>query len=319
VLGVVAGTAAIGLTRPRLEQPPDMVLMPAAASYTVGNFDAAKCWLQADASWKLSKQHLMPWFKELAKQSGQPLSDVEDVAYSQMNGTAQQLARLTPRTVAIRAFYIDRCEVSNADYARYLIQNQSALAPATWEGRSAPAGQEKQPVRGISYEEAQAYTKSRNRRLPTYVEWQYAAAAGKQQFWPWGNEVVRDKANTLIYWEASKNPELLPVDDPGDRNELGLFHFGGNVAEWARGPENSSVACGGHFQSDILQAMTFSRQEVPPTTRDPLVGFRCAKDYQTPQEVAMGVLWLIIVGVVLIAAGIVLLFMARKRGDSLSG
>src|SRR5438045_3405038 len=75
-------------------------------------------------------------------------------------------------TEQAEAFYIDRYEVTNAQYSRSVLAT-GARAPGGWKGQPLyPAGEEDYPVVGINQAEAEAYCQWLGKRLPTEEEWE---------------------------------------------------------------------------------------------------------------------------------------------------
>ncbi len=123
------------------------------------------------------------------------------------------------RTVRVRAFAIDRYEVTNAQYRRFL-EAVKAQGDQTWRHPDQPAGKDhtprywreynpllrnasyralaqygapdlftadNKPVVGVDWFDAYAYARWAGKRLPTEVEWELAARGTDGRLWPWGN------------------------------------------------------------------------------------------------------------------------------------
>ena len=142
--------------------------------------------------------------------------------------------------VFINAFYIDKYEVTNAQYKQFVDANpqwqkdriDKALHKggylALWNGNEYPSGKANYPVVYVSWYAAMAYAQWAGKRLPTEAEWEYAARGGLSgQKYPWGNELDRSKAN----YYNSNDSNMTPVGTYPP-NGYGLYDMVGSVWEW---------------------------------------------------------------------------------------
>ena len=139
--------------------------------------------------------------------------------------------------VAIESgFWIDVAEVSNSSYRRFVLSRpewqkgavRPELADANylkgWDGNTVPPGTERQPVVSISWHAARAYASWAGKRLPSEVEWEYAARAGTATAYWWGDAFDERKIRAAT--ESSDDPEKRRT------NSWGLVDLTGGVWEW---------------------------------------------------------------------------------------
>ena len=127
--------------------------------------------------------------------------------------------------VATDAYLIDKYEVSNAKYEKFL-KATGHPAPAYWDDPR--LNKSEQPVVGVNYLDATTYCKWEGKRLPTEAEWERAARGPQGKKYPWGNELDPSKANY-----GKNHSATLPVDSMKEgASPYGLHHMAGNVFEW---------------------------------------------------------------------------------------
>lgn len=152
-------------------------------------------------------------------------------------------------TFTMPAVYMDKFPVTNKQYLEFI--KASKYQPSDkanylkhWVKGNIPAGKENYPVVYISYEDAKAYAKWAGKRLPTEIEWQYAAQTPDGNEWPWKqttpvgrkDQFVTETltVSTLEGIDSSLcnlgNGELYPVGKyPAGANPYGLQDLTGCV------------------------------------------------------------------------------------------
>ena len=142
-------------------------------------------------------------------------------------------------TVYVDAFYIDKYEVTNAQYKKFVDANpqwQKDNIPRYlhngeylrfWRGNTFYSSKEDHPVVYVSWYAAMAYAKWAGKRLPTEAEWEKAARGGVVgRKYPWGDLIDSTKAN----YGRAVGKTMLVGTYPA--NDYGLYDMAGNVMEW---------------------------------------------------------------------------------------
>ncbi|MDR2057450.1 MAG: formylglycine-generating enzyme family protein [Dysgonamonadaceae bacterium] len=114
--------------------------------------------------------------------------------------------------VQMPRYFMDKYPVTNAEFKVFMDATgyqpiDTANFLKHWEnGRIPVVGQENFPVTYVAYEDAQAYAKWAGKRLPTEIEWQYAAQTSAGNEWPWKQKtpvkrIEEPITNTLSVWK----------------------------------------------------------------------------------------------------------------------
>ena len=222
------------------------------------------------------------------------------------------------RQIEITAFDIDATEVTNAQFAAFVgetgyITSAEKIQPgfdangaavfvspdsdnpnwwrfvegANWRYPEGPGSsiknRETEPVVQVSHEDAMAYALWKGRVLPTEEQWEYAAKAGSQTQYIWGDDRTIDGAEQANTWQGA-----FPIENSQDDgylrrapvgcyppNKFGLYDMIGNVWEWTdtiykqSDTEPMYILKGGSF----LCAQNYCRRYRPAAKQPQEAGF----------------------------------------------
>ncbi len=177
--------------------------------------------------------------------------------------------RQTVHEVCVDRFYMDKYEVTQEQYLKYIGHNPSKLKGPD------------RPVEMVTWHEAENYCRKAGKRLPTEAEWEYAA---------------RGNGNMGEYWyEDNSGGETQNVGGKSP-NGYGLHDMLGNVWEWTadwydknyyknsprhnpRGPSSGKfkVLRGGSWSDTSKYLRPAKRFRFKPSHRENRYGFRCVR------------------------------------------
>ena len=94
------------------------------------------------------------------------------------------------QTYDMNSFYMDKFPVTNIQFKNFMESTSYQPNDPTnflkhWINGTIPKGEQSFPVVYISYEDAKAYAAWAKKRLPSELEWQYAAQTTLLNEWPW--------------------------------------------------------------------------------------------------------------------------------------
>lgn len=219
-------------------------------------------------------------------------------------------ARDTRVVEIIQPFWMMTTEVTNALYAKFNAAHDSRfhdLPGKDQSKRGYPANAPEQPVVRVSCNEAEAFCEWLSEKtgkrfsLPNEAQWEWAARAGSDARWPFGNDPSKfyrfanlaDAPNSkapastkAVY--AKLNPYARYATDRPDGksyptgtgqftpNAWGLYDMLGNVAEWTSSSSGeAAIARGGSWQDLPTRATVGSRVPYQGHQAVFSVGIRC--------------------------------------------
>jgi len=203
------------------------------------------------------------------------------------------------RKIYVNAFAIDKYEVSNAHYLKFL--DETLHKPPLNVFAERPFNQEEGiadlPVVQVTWHDAVDYCFWAGKRLPTEAEWEKSARGTDGRLYPWGEEpLTTQRANFDKDWEG-KNTFVEVAALPEGQSPFGLYNLSGNVREWVqdwydseyysnspdknpKGPETGilKVLRGGSWRSFDSDVRANSRGKGGFALKTHGIGFRCARD-----------------------------------------
>ncbi|MCC5829181.1 MAG: SUMF1/EgtB/PvdO family nonheme iron enzyme [Phycisphaeraceae bacterium] len=174
-----------------------------------------------------------------------------------------------PVEIRIAPFYMDRTPVTVAQYRRFAEATGRSMP---WPYQASSTGEanmrghprslfpeqthpsfsdDRSPITGVSHPDAVAYAQWAGKRLPTELEWEWAARGGANDpLFPWGDEPYNGQQANLggerLATLSPANPNHVRIDGRPDLNDFpvlapvgsfppngyGLYDMAGNVMQW---------------------------------------------------------------------------------------
>jgi len=217
----------------------------------------------------------------------------------------------TGGVVNVAPFDLQRLPVTNAQYLAFVTQHpqwQRGRAPTVfaeprylelWRGPldPGPKATPAQPVVQVSWFAAKAYCETQGARLPTWSEWEYAAAADATRADARSDPAWRER---ILAWYSVPSGSALPGVGRSPADVHGVKDLHGLVWEWVEDHSAMLVSGDNRDQGDpellrfcgagalsmddrenyavLMRVAMLSALEADDTTRN--LGFRCARDPQ---------------------------------------
>jgi formylglycine-generating enzyme required for sulfatase activity len=185
---------------------------------------------------------------------------------------------LPEKTMELPDFYIDKYEVTNELYARFLSSTKHSQGRLSdYKSFSMP----RQPIVGIGWNAAEAYCGWAGKRLPTEIEWEKAARGADRRTWPWGDQREETRFNGRT---ASNRGPVEVGSFPAGDSPYGVSDMAGNVWEmttshWPNESSKSRVMRGGSYRQTLAGVRVTVRWAAQnEETGATWLGFRCVMD-----------------------------------------
>lgn len=138
-----------------------------------------------------------------------------------------------------KPFYIGKYEVTQKEWLAVMGKMHPSNFPSP-----------DRPVDEVSWNGVQAFIKNLNEmekdhsyRLPTEAEWEYAARAGSETAYCFGDDPEETQLKNYAWYEVNSDKQSHPVAKL-QANAWGLYDMHGNVAEWVQDRYDKSYYSG---------------------------------------------------------------------------
>jgi formylglycine-generating enzyme required for sulfatase activity len=195
---------------------------------------------------------------------------------------------LAASSQTVAPFCMDAREVSVGAFAAFGKPAVSGDCPVQRDGRRS--------VSCVTFLQAEGFCAARGGRLPSEVEWEFAARGVRSTAFPWGEGLV-------TYTPLAPNLCLLRQERTGsqgacvsgasvsDRTPLGIFDLGFNLSEWTSsillGTERRVIR-GGNWTLRIVAPVASQRMAREVSYFHSAVGFRCVANERGKSGIAAG-------------------------------
>ena len=215
---------------------------------------------------------------------------------------------LPQHIVYLDAYWIDKTEVSNAEYAMCAADSGACTKPANNYSLTRDSYYDNSQYADylvilVSWDQAAAYCAWAGRRLPTEAEWENSARGPEGSIYPWGNSFDGTlanycDANCKTDWKDSSfddgYTDTSPVGEySGGASMYGIPDMAGNVYEWVAdwygsysqdyqtnptGPATGleKIIRGGSWGDDPAHIRASVRSPIKADNWLNFIGFRCA-------------------------------------------
>ncbi|NIJ43842.1 sulfatase modifying factor 1 [Wenyingzhuangia heitensis] len=225
----------------------------------------------------------------------------------------------------VQPFYLDINLVSVADFRKFVEATNytteaenfgdsgvfdfenigwNLVKEVTWEypfGVHGEKAKNNHPVTHVSWNDAVAFANWAGKRLPTELEWEFAAKNGKNLKYPWGNSVTKENKIMANTWDGKTIQDQTVKDGylftspvaSFPKSNSGIHDMVGNVWQWTstifapydknipfQKNTNVVVTRGGSFMYDQALELSFTTTFRAQNTKESSLfntGFRCAK------------------------------------------
>jgi Uncharacterized conserved protein len=192
------------------------------------------------------------------------------------------IARSAGADQPVPGFWIDSDCITNEDYWEFA-RMSTVRYPRHWSkewmprwGQPFPLRLAHCPVVNVRFDEALAYVRWKNSRLPSLEQRRWATQYGHGGAYPWGADYSAERCNSI----ESGRGELARIDEFADgASALGVRQLSGNNWEWIVGPAGQPLLCGGSYGNPCefwgVAGAYLDPQTLPVAPE--LIGFRMAR------------------------------------------